>query len=460
MPPIWETCLDRRHSIGKRALAAFSALSCLLVLGLSSQASAEVHPSNLVSLAGSTTDSLLGTATSSLGSAEPVPSGWLSVVNHYRSLAGLPPVTENASLSEDDRLHAKYMVKNQMMGHTEDPGLSFFTQAGKTAAENSNLTRGSYTMSHRAAIESWMVGPFHGIGIIDPRLKQVGYGAFREQGHDPSFEFGAALDVLRGRGTAPSGLVYPIKYPGANKTTYLSKYKGGETPDPLSPCAGYSAPTGAPVMLQLKSPSVVVDSSFSKAGGGELPHCIYDGTTYINPNLSVQQDARAVLSNRNAIVLIPRSPLQSGATYDVSITHGITTTEWSFKVGDVAAPVTKILQPAHGVTYDSDKLRTYTGTSSSDASRVEVSFAKYLTNGDCRFWNGSKFVARGCNKRIWLKASGTKSWSFRAPAHLASSTDDSPIANYLLWARGRDASGNQEKNLKIGRNYVGFNLSN
>ena len=451
--------MDRRFPLRKRALASFSAVACLLGLGLTGSASAEAAPSELVNLVTNTTDALLSTATTPLRSAGPVPSRWLAVVNYYRALSGLPPVTEKASLSEDDRLHARYMVKNQVMGHTEDPSLDFYTAAGKEAAENSNLTRGPYTMSNKAAVESWMVGPFHSIGILDPRLKQVGYGTFREHGHDPSFEFAAALDVLRGRGDAPAGLDYPLKFPGDGKTVYLSKYKGGETPDPLSACSGYSAPTGLPIILQLKSPSLVLDSSFSKAGGAELAHCTYDGTNYVNPNLSVQQDARAVLSNRNAIVLIPRSPLKSGATYNVSITHGLTTTEWSFKVGDVAAPLTTIVQPKHGLTYDRGKMRTFTGTSSADASRVDVSFAKYLVNGNCRFWNGSKFVRRNCNNRIWLKASGRKDWSFRAPRHLTPSTGDSPIANYLLWARGRDASGNIEKNLKVGRNYVGFNLA-
>src|SRR4051812_41427536 len=56
----------------------------------------------------------------------PVPSNWLAVVSYYRSLAGLPPVTEKTSLSADDQKHAKYMVKNQVIGHSEDPALPYY----------------------------------------------------------------------------------------------------------------------------------------------------------------------------------------------------------------------------------------------------------------------------------------------------------------------------------------------
>jgi uncharacterized protein YkwD len=450
-----EGLLLSRHLFTKKTIVAVAAAATLVGSGTSSAAISTLDISEAVS----TVTALAGAGSSSGSAATSVPSNWLSVVNYYRAMAGLPAVTERAALSDNDRKHAKYMVENQVIGHSEDPGLAFYTPGGDNAAQHSNLTRGSYSMSDRAAVESWMMGPFHAIGILDPRLKKVGYGTFRERGHDPSFEFAAALDVLNGLESAPVGLAYPVRFPGPNQTTFLSEYRGGENPDPLSPCAGYSAPTGAPIMLQLKLPAPVVAHSFKMAGGPELDSCIYDSTTYTNPTFSIQQNARAVLGARNAIVLVPRSPLKSGKTYDVSITHGLTTTAWSFKVGDVVAPITKISAPSHGGQYDRDDLRNLTGSSAADTARVEVAVAKYLTNGSCKFWNGSTFVKRRCSSRVWLKASGASNWSYRLSSKLAPTVGGSSIANYLMWSRARDKSGNVERNFKPGRNYVGFNIT-
>ncbi|MCA1706887.1 MAG: CAP domain-containing protein [Actinobacteria bacterium] len=388
-----------------------------------------------------------------------VPAEWLGVVNYYRGLANLPPVTEKASLSENDLKHAKYMVKNQVIGHSEDPSLPFYTIGGDLAARNSNLTHSEYAPTAPQAIASWMTAPFHALGILDPRLKRVGYGKFREHGHDRSFEFAAALDVLQGLGDS-SGTTLPVQYPAPNKKTFLAKYSGGESPDPLTSCPGYSAPTGAPIMLQLTSFAPVVTSSLQDGNGNVLDHCVFDSSTYVNPSSGVQNDARAVLAARSAIVMIPKAPLTSGTTYQVSITAGLSTTAWSFKVGDVTAPITKVTTPVHGTTYDRDRLRALEGTAAGDDTRrVQISLAKYMDNRTCRFWTGSKFVTRGCTDRIWINAQGTGSWSYSLPSKLASSIGDSTIANYVLWSRGKDASGNVESSFKLGRNYAGFNVS-
>ena len=44
--------------------------------------------------------------------ARPRCAPWLARLNHYRSLAGLPPVAEDPALSEGDALHARYLVKS------------------------------------------------------------------------------------------------------------------------------------------------------------------------------------------------------------------------------------------------------------------------------------------------------------------------------------------------------------
>ena len=52
--------------------------------------------------------------------------------------------------------------------------------------------------------------------------------------------------------------------------------------------------------------------SFS-VNGNPLAHCVYDETSYANPDSSLQGLGRAVLNAGDAVVLIPRSPLTPGA---------------------------------------------------------------------------------------------------------------------------------------------------
>ncbi len=175
-----------------------------------------------------------------------------------------------------------------------------------------------------------MTAPFHAVGMLDPELLKAGYGSYREA--DGGFQMGATLDVLRGLGAIPSGVTFPIMWPANGKTTQLRAYTGGEMPDPLTSCAGYTAPAGLPIILQLGSGSLtpmVTASSFSQAGT-LLQQCVFSEATYANPNLSDQNLGRGVLNSRDAIVLIPRMPLTPGATYSVSITANSKTYRWSF----------------------------------------------------------------------------------------------------------------------------------
>jgi hypothetical protein len=66
--------------------------------------------------------------------------------------------------------------------------------------------------------------------------------------------------------------------------------------------------------------------------GTPLEHCVFDETTYINPDSGTQSTGRNVLNARDAIVLIPRNPLTVGATYQMSTTTNEQTYAWSLMV--------------------------------------------------------------------------------------------------------------------------------
>jgi hypothetical protein len=173
----------------------------------------------------------LGTAPAAV--AQPA---WLDYVNNYRRSAGLPVLTENATWSDGDRKHAIYTVKNDTLGHTENPSLPFYTPEGHTAAQNSNVMAGSSTgYTDESAIDLWMNGPFHAVGIIDPRLAVTGFGSYRESGG--SYGMAAALDVLRGRSGSTAGVTFPIAWPGHGQVRWGLWWVGRLTP---TSCPGHT----------------------------------------------------------------------------------------------------------------------------------------------------------------------------------------------------------------------------
>jgi len=258
---------------------------------------------------------------------------WLAYVNRFRTSTGLLPLGENESWSNGGWLHSRYMVKNDYVGHREVLGNPWYTVEVDTAAQTGNVYVSWWAdTTDERPIDFWMTAPFHAISILDPQLHTTGFGVYREA--IGNWKTGSTLDVSRGRGDLPQGTAFPIPYPADGGTTWLNAYYGGEFPDPLTSCPGYSAPTGPPIMLQLGSGELTpeVISHRVLENGVQLDSCIFDETNYVNPNSAMQYTGRIVLNNRDAVVIMPRDPLVAGKTYFVEVTTVSTTTSWSFLV--------------------------------------------------------------------------------------------------------------------------------
>ncbi len=259
--------------------------------------------------------------------------GWLAQLNAYRASAGLGPLAHEPAWSAEAALHAKYMVREGVLAHSEDVNSPWYTSAGHTAARNSNVmdSRGSVT-TDTDAIDLWMEQPFHAVAMIDPRLVRTGFGSYRDS-TGPQ-RTAAALDVHRGRSGSLTGVRWPILWPGPGRRVPIGRYGGGEYPNPLASCRGYSVPSGLPLISQFGPGSVspvVSASSFSRAGQA-LAHCVFTETTYVSADHGEQALARSILAGRDAVVLVPRAPLLSGSTYTASLTVDGTTHAWSFTV--------------------------------------------------------------------------------------------------------------------------------
>jgi uncharacterized protein YkwD len=262
------------------------------------------------------------------GSCASAASDWLTAVNLYRGLAGLPAVVEDPALTAAAQLHAEYATRNDEIGHTEDPTKPGYTDAGATSAAKSNVAGTSAANAAFGwAIDGWMQAPFHAVGVLDPRLGATGFGI----AHDAAgnVRTAAALDVLSTWTADPSAVGFPILFPGDGAAVPLDRYEGNERPDPLASCPGYTAPTGLPLVVQLAAFGTVTASGLARDGQA-VEHCVFDGTTYANADPASQSAARAVLAARNAIVIVPRETLRQGSTYDVSLTAGGETIAWRF----------------------------------------------------------------------------------------------------------------------------------
>jgi hypothetical protein len=161
------------------------------------------------------------------------------------------------------------------------------------------------------------------------------------------------------------------------------------------------------------------------------------------------------MAPRNAIFLIPKNPLASEKTFNVSITtdggpsEGDQVYSWSFETGDVKAPTSKVVKPAHAKSYDQDDLNKVNGTASGESERVNVSIAGLKNVGDwtCKFLkaNGTFSALRSCFDQLWLKANGTANWSRKFGTKLPPAGTGGTFKQYMAVSQAIDEVGNVER---------------
>ena len=320
--------------------------------------------------AGANTQSVSANSTPSSESPRPkVPPAnappWLKRLNYYRALAKLNAVAEDPALSDGDRAHAAYIVKNFReqiehggMGaemHTEDPGREGFSPAGLEAAKASDVdiwymsgpagdgagtsdpdewTATRAPGSPEWSIDGWMSIPFHRMPMLNPALSTAGFGLFCDAG-----VCAAALNLASGaKHTSASGAAAPIMFPPDGSTLAMRSF-GNEWPDPLTNCAGYSPPTGLAITLQLGSwldtklsDYSVVRETTDDTRETPVESCGYGSTGYSNPDAYLQDLGRQILKNSAAVVVIPRAPLDKAARYAVSVTVNDRVYRWRFSI--------------------------------------------------------------------------------------------------------------------------------
>jgi len=257
------------------------------------------------------------------------PTAAVGRLNWWRSLAGVPAVSGNLELHSGCRAHARWMVNNGVAAHTEDPALPGYTIEGDACGQAANLAFGVDVFpSDEQAVDAMMASPFHALNALDGRLVEVGFGSARLDMVFSGSYTAAALDVYHG--VDWSRTLTTVTFPRANGTLPILTYNGLAQPDPLTACPGYTAPTGA-ALLVMGAPSGVPVSTTLSQGTTLLEHCVITANNYVNPNADLQQQGRSLLWGTSAVMIIPRSPLQAGKTYTVQLVYSSgRTVQWSF----------------------------------------------------------------------------------------------------------------------------------
>jgi hypothetical protein len=265
----------------------------------------------------------------------PAGPDWLQLVNAYRGAAGLPPVGDEPSWTPSVAAHADYTVRSGMVSHRQNPSLPGASAAGDVAARNSVLSYWTDSRDDRTLVEMWVAGPFHLAHIIEPRLQRVAFASARDV---PGSRGGSAavLDIGRGRGPRVS-VSDAVLFPGPGASVPIGTFVA-ENPDPLTHCPGYRAPAGLPVLALLPNPPGRDLAATVATGGQPLESCVI-GPDYRNPRPAAQASGRATLTEKNAVIVVPRSPLEPGRTYDVTLRSGGRSWAWSFRVGLPGTPV-------------------------------------------------------------------------------------------------------------------------
>jgi hypothetical protein len=303
---------------------------------------------------------------------EPFPSA-LVRWNYYRASAGVPPIAADPMLNEAALHHAKYLVNNHIdagdavikngrivetgwnaSAHAESVGNPWYSEDGEKWAEYASVIRGTARVTDGTSLVDEQASRLDTFAVLDPQLVTVGFGIFCDKDdcagviiYRRGLSKSQFLALYEGNGMAwnpmlgtmpftEARLRRPIESPASGMQYPSRAYRGGEYPDALSGCHGYSVPAGVPIVLQLGAPiegdDVKVSSNTLTENGSPIETCAYDATTYANPDGYQQSRSRELLHNYGAVVVIPKNPLQPGHLYTVSIVADSQPYTWSFSV--------------------------------------------------------------------------------------------------------------------------------
>lgn len=260
---------------------------------------------------------------------------WLLRLNDLRAVGHLKGVAEDTWRDRAAKFHARYMVLAGEGGHAEDRHSPYWSPLGSTAGMLSLVEWFPTDVSDRELVNAFAAMPFHSLSMFDPSLETVGFASYR----DSARQIQSAGDLFLGRGwgdRAPPG--GPTLWPGRGSTVSLTQIFPYEHPNPLSDCRDYPQNAGLPIIYArgIATPPVHLVSAKLKRDGLPVETCAFDAASYTGNDASETAWGRAILSLYNAVIIVPRDPLQYGSSYRVevivdSLTRDHQRTAWNFR---------------------------------------------------------------------------------------------------------------------------------
>ncbi len=232
------------------------------------------------------------------------------------------------------------MAKGRQPGvlfHHEDESKPGYSSEGLKAAQASDVVyqpriKMTEDQLMAQAIEWWISGPFQRPQLLSPELMQAGFGQYCKGVGCVSALDSTSDSALALPGGSP--LAEPIEVPPDGATVKAPGF-GGEWPDPVSSCPGYSAFAPAiTLQLGMQVPAKIGEASLAQttgaAAGTKVATCAYDSESYANPDAGTQAHGRAILRSFGEVVMMVRDPLAGGETYRVAMTVNGKSYTWSF----------------------------------------------------------------------------------------------------------------------------------
>jgi hypothetical protein len=125
-------------------------------------------------------------------------------------------------------------------------------------------------------------------------------------------------------------------WPGEGTSIPLTRYSGNESPDPIAGCPGFSSKAGLPLLVFGAPIEFSSDVLVREVGGASLPVCVLTAATFQTNDQGSTEFVRGIL--RESAIIIPKSPLTPGRTYEVSANVvGGPQLKWSFSTSATSA---------------------------------------------------------------------------------------------------------------------------
>jgi len=224
----------------------------------------------------------------------------LRAANGYRRALGLPDLQMEGSLCASAQAHAHFLKSNHVFGHFEKEGMANFVGVkpidrvesfGHAGGVWEDVAMMRNTPS--GFVDQLFNAPYHRLPYMQPGAVPFGMGC---DGRFSCIDFGM---------TTTEGF---ITSPATNQVGIPTSWDGIELPSPLS-VHGATGPVGYPIVCAYYAESietVLVDSASLTGPAGDVP--LWVNSSANDPELT------------NAIVLMAKSPLQPGVSYEVSVT--------------------------------------------------------------------------------------------------------------------------------------------